>query len=117
MDGYGPAEETQSERVVVQLPGWREGIQREPDTLERRGSANPMQFSKLKCKVLFRSNARHTYHVSSGGEVIENSPVKRDWGVMVDKKLNISRLNLSWVASKGVWPACHGGGDSPSLLS
>lgn len=69
---------------MVQLPGWREGIQRELGTLERRGNANLMKSNKVKCKVLLCSNSRHTSRM--GGEVVESSPVEKDWGVMADEK-------------------------------
>lgn len=55
----------QSERLVVQLPGWREGIQRELHTLERRGNANLMKLTKGQGPVLQQCQA-HSQDGRSG---------------------------------------------------
>ncbi|GAB0177185.1 cAMP-dependent protein kinase inhibitor alpha [Grus japonensis] len=66
----------------------RDAIQRD---LDRRVCANLMKFNKAKYKVLHggRGNSKHTYRL--GREWIESSPEEKDLGLLVDKKLNMSR--------------------------
>ncbi|KAK4817727.1 hypothetical protein QYF61_026527 [Mycteria americana] len=86
--------------VVNKLEG-RGAIWRDLDRLERWTHANLMKFNNAKCKVLHlgRSNpanlclplgrGKHKHRL--GGEWIESSPEEKDFGVLVDEKLNMTR--------------------------
>ncbi|GAB0178414.1 cAMP-dependent protein kinase inhibitor alpha [Grus japonensis] len=91
IDGYIEfADDTKLCGVVNMLEG-RDANQRDLDRLERWAYANCMKFNKAKCKVLHvgQRNPKHDYRL--GEEWIESSPEEKDLGVLVDKKLNMSR--------------------------
>ncbi|PKU30778.1 hypothetical protein llap_18917 [Limosa lapponica baueri] len=69
----------------------RDAIQMDLDRLERWVCENLMKFSQAKCKVLNmgRRNPRHKYRL--GREWIESSPEKKDFGVLVYEKFNVSQ--------------------------
>jgi len=69
----------------------RDAVQRDLDRLERWACANFTKFSKAKCKVLYtrRGNPKHKYRL--GGEWDESIPEEKDFGVLVDEKLNMTR--------------------------
>jgi len=50
-----------------------------------------MIFNKAKCKIMHLGQGNPLYQYRLGDEAIERRPVEKDLGLLVDKKLDLSR--------------------------
>ena len=82
-------DDTKLSGAVDTLEG-KDAIQRDLERLEEWASVNLTQLNKAKSKVLHPGQGNHQYQYRLGDEWIESSPVKKDLGILVHEKLDMS---------------------------
>jgi len=66
-------------------------MQRDPGRLEKWARVNLIKFNKAKRKVVHMGCGNTKHKHSLGGERIESNPDEKDFGVLMDEKLDVSQ--------------------------
>ena len=85
---------------AVDMPDRQDVIQRDLDRLEQRAQENLKRLNKANCKVLHLSCGNCHCQCKQVDERTEHSPAKKDGGVLVDGKLDMSQQFLLLAAQK-----------------
>ncbi|PKU41806.1 rna-directed dna polymerase from mobile element jockey-like [Limosa lapponica baueri] len=82
-------DDTRLRGVVGKPEGWV-AIQRDSTSRGKWGHVNLMRLSKAKCRVLHLGQGKTLFQYRLGDEGTEDSPGKKNLGVLVDEKLDTS---------------------------
>jgi len=87
------------------MPGGWDAIQRDLDMLKKWAQENLMRFNRFKCQLLNLSRGKPHYQNKPRDKNVKQSTAKKDLGVLVDCKLNMSqqcarRPTIFWAVSK-----------------